>query len=182
MVHEAGVLVPLFNQCHDWEQVRQQVLRENLLQARTRSSAVRMLRETIKRLEALTDEELEIVPSLTAMELGHLMWAAACRRYAFIGEFAEEVLRERFLTLSLTLTVEEYDSFFRSKVVWHEELTEITESTYKELRQVIFRMMKQAGLLTKNQEIEPALLSDRVLALLDKRIPSDSRFFPLRTN
>lgn len=182
MVHEAGVLVPLFNQCHDWEQVRQQVLRENLLQARTRSSAVRMLRETIKRLEALTDEELEIVPSLTAMELGHLMWAAACRRYAFIGEFAEEVLREGFLTLSLTLTVEEYDSFFRSKVVWHEELTEITESTYKELRQVIFRMMKQAGLLTKNQEIEPALLSDRVLALLDKRIPSDSRFFPLRTN
>ncbi|MEI2834971.1 MAG: BrxA family protein [Acidimicrobiia bacterium] len=31
------------------------------------------------------------------------MWVATCRQYCFIAEFAEEVLREKFLLLSQEL-------------------------------------------------------------------------------
>lgn len=86
------------------------------------------------------------------------MWAAACRRYELIGEFAEEVLHERFLTLAGTVSYEDYDTFYRAKAMWHDELDDVTDLSYKKLRQVLFKMMVEAGLVTKQGAIEPVLL------------------------
>ena len=44
----------------------------------------------------------------------------------------------------------------------------------------MFKMMVEAGLLTKQGHIEPALLSSRVAECLNQRTPSDIRFFPTR--
>lgn len=106
------------------------------------------------------------------------MWAAACRRYSLIGDFAEEVLRERFLTLVGSVSYEDYDSFYLAKSMWHEELNAVSATTYQKLRQVLFKMMVEADLLTADGSIEPALLSSRVTVCLTERMPSDIRFFP----
>ena len=180
LAREAAVLAPFYTEHRDWVKVRELAVKENILQARTHSTGVRRVRETVKRLAVLADREVESLAEITASERGHLMWAAACRRYDLIGAFAEEVLRERFLTLAGTVTHEDYDSFYRSKAMWHEELDEITELSYKKLRQVLFRMMIEAGLLSVQGAIEPALLSARVAESLTKRTPSDIRFFPTR--
>jgi len=177
---EAAILAPVYMELHDWVRVRDVAVVENLLQARTHSTGVRRVRETITRLSALTDSEVESVAEVTASERGHLMWAAACRRYDLIGEFAEEVLRERFLTLAGTVTYEDYDSFYRAKAMWHDELAAVTDQSYRKLRQVLFRMMVEAGLLSTDRSIEPALLSARVGEFFSKRTPSDIRFFPTR--
>ena len=150
---EAAAVTPVYLQERDWAKTRTRVKMENLLQARVSTSTT---------------------------ERGHLMWAAACRSYLLIAEFAEEVLRERFLTLAGTLAYEDYDSFYRSKAMWHSELNEVTDLSYKKLRQVLFRMMVEAGLLTKRGDIEPVLLSTRVAECLNQRTPSDIRFFPSR--
>lgn len=181
LAREAATLAPVYLQLRDWSKARDAAVEENLLQARTRSTGVRLVRETIKRLSALSDFEVEVLAEVTATERGHLMWAAACRRYELIGEFAEEVVRERFLTLAGTVSHEDYDSFFRAKAMWHDELAEVAETSYKKLRQVLFRMMVEAGLLSPNGAIEPVLLSARVTECLTERSPSDIRFFPTRT-
>lgn len=177
---EAAVLAPLYLELRDWEKVRDLAVEENLLQARTRSTGVRYVRETIKRLSMLTDHETELLAEVTASERCHLMWLAACRRYALIGEFAEEVLRERYLTLAGTVSYDDYDSFYRGKAMWHEELGAVTAHSYKKLRQVLFKMMVEAGLLTPDGTIETALLSHRVAACLSRSAPSEIRFFPTR--
>lgn len=177
---EAAVLVPVYVKHRDWAKVRDVAVEENLLQSRTHSTSVRRVRETIKRMSALSDREIEILADLTASERGDLMWAAACRRYDLIGEFAEEVLHERFLTLAGTVSYEDYDSFYRAKAMWYDELGAVTDLSYKKLRQVVFRMMIEAGLLTTKGAIEPALLSARVVDCLTQRTPSDIRFFPTR--
>lgn len=177
---EAAVLAPVYVELKDWEKVRDLSVAENLLQSRTYRTGLRVSRETIKRLSALTDNELEMFDDITASERGHLMWVAACRRYDLIGEFAEEVLRERFLTLASTVSYEDYDSFYRSKAMWHDELGAIADSTYKKLRQVLFRMMTEAALIDSDGLIEPTLLSVRVVECLSERSPSDIRFFPTR--
>jgi hypothetical protein len=128
----------------------------------------------------LSDAELAIVAGGTSTERGYLMWTAACRKYDLIGEFAEEVLRERFLTLVGRVLHEDYDAFYRAKAMWHEELDGVTHLSYQKLRQVLFKMMVEAGLLTKQGHIEPALLSSRVADCLNQRMPSDIRFFPTR--
>ena len=174
---EAEILARVYAEQPDWSTVRRIAIEENLLQARTRSTGIRIVRETLKRLAVLSDEELRILPDLTAAERSHVMWVAACRQSAFIGEFAEEVLRERFLMLAGTLDYEDFDSFVRQKALWHEELVELTPRTYGKLRQTVFRMMTEAGLLSKEGLIQTAMLSPRVAALLPS---TDVQFFPTK--
>ena len=180
LAREAAVLAPIYTEHHDWVKVRNIAVKENLLQTRTHSSGVRRVRETIKRLSALSDREVETLSEVTASERGHLMWAAACRRYDLIGEFAEEVLRERFLTLAGSVSYGNYDSFYRAKAMWHDELDEVTELSYKKLRQVLFSMMLEAGLLDMEGAIEAVPLSARIVECLTECTPSDIRFFPTR--
>jgi len=177
---EAAVLAPVYVERRDWVKVRDLAVEQNLLQARTYRTRVRLVRETVKRMSALEDREVEILADVTASERGHIMWAAACRRYDIIGEFAEEVLRERFLTLAGTVSYEDYDSFYRSKAMWHDELDAVSAATYRKLRQVLFKMMVEAGFVTAKGAIEPALLSARVAGCLTEHTPSDVRFFPTR--
>jgi hypothetical protein len=111
---------------------------------------------------------------------GKLMWAAACRRYEFVGEFAEEVLRERFLLLASTLEYQDFDSFVRAKALWHEELVDIKDSTLRKLRSNLFKMLREAELLSSAGDIMPAMLSERVATALSTGSPSDLRFFTVQ--
>lgn len=180
LVREGGVAAPLYRKLGDRSKVRAAIESENLLQARTVSSGHRLAREVVQRLAELTDDEIDLLADATSVERGHLMWAAACRRYSLLGEFAEEVLRERFLLLAPTLDHSDFDSFVRTKAMWHEELAELKESTYRKLRSNVFLMLHEAGLLSDHGHITPTVLTDRLAAALANRTNSDVRFFPTK--
>jgi len=177
-MREAVIVAPLYVARRNWELVRARIEERNLLQARTLSSGSRLAREVTQRLAMLTDDEIELLMDATATERGHLLWAAACRRYGLIGEFAEETVRERFLLLTSTLTYEDFDSFVRGKALWHTELTDVKDSTLRKLRSNVFRMLNEASLLSDRGHLFPAVLSQRVASALSTRTPSDLRFFP----
>ncbi|RRJ85877.1 DUF1819 family protein [Gulosibacter macacae] len=179
LAREAVIAVPLFLEVRDWGLVRDRLRSENLLQARTASSGFRLAREIAQRLAVLTHPELELLRDASPSERGHLMWVAACRRYALIGDFAEEVVRERFLLLTPTLGYDDFDSFVRGKALWHPELAEVKDSTLQKLRSTVFRMLTEAGLLAGG-EIVHAALSERVRDALDAQLPSDLRYLPAR--
>ena len=179
LTREAAIAAPLFLEVRDWNAVRNRLRAENLLQARTASSGFRLAREVAQRLAVLTDAELDLLQDASPSERGHLMWIAACRHYAFIGDFAEEVVRERFLLLTPTLDYDDFDSFVHGKALWHPELTEVKDSTLQKLRSTVFRMLTEAGLLV-GDEIVHAPLSERVRDALDAQVPSDVRFLPTR--
>ena len=125
---------------HDWAKVRQLIEEDNLLQARTvsyRAPAAHARSSSVSPCSPTTSSSCS--STRRPSERGHLMWAAACRRYDLIGEFAEEVLRERFLLLTPTLDHDDFDSFIRSKALWHEELADLKDSTLRKLRSNVFR-------------------------------------------
>ena len=105
LAREAALLAPVYIDQRDWEQVRDLAVKGNLLQARTHRTGVRLASETVQRLSTLADDEVGLLIEATASERAYLLWAAACRRYEFIGEFAEEVVRERFLLLAVDAEV-----------------------------------------------------------------------------
>ena len=181
LAREGALLARVYLTLRDWNRVRDQVVEDNLLQARTYRTGIRLTRETVKRLSTLNDDEIGLLVEAAAAERAHLMWTAACRRYELIGEFAEEVLRERYLTLASTLGYEDFDSFIRTKTLWHEELVDIKESTLQKLRSNVFKMLHEAELLSEAGYIVPAVLSERVAVRLNARTPSDLRFFPTPT-
>ena len=174
LTQEAMLAAPLLLREHDWARVRQAIDDDNLLQSRTRSSGSRRAREVTQRLSVLNDAEIELLVDATATERGYLLWAAACRRYELIGELAEEVLRERYLVLAPTLGYDEFDSFIRTKALWHEEIAELKDSTMRKLRATVFRMLVEAGLLSEDGHIVPAILTARLADVL----ANDIRYFP----
>lgn len=175
---EAEAIATIYLECQDWQKTREWAISKNVLQARTNSTSVRLVRETIQRLSALTNDEISLLAEGSLGERWHLMWAAVCRRYQLIGEFAEEVLREHFLLLQPTVSVDDFERFITGKSLWHPELDDVKPSTREKLRQAIFRMLHEAGLLSKTGEIIPAVLSERVRDVFASRSPNDIRFFP----
>lgn len=176
---EAVELAQLYLDLGDWDAVRAKVVSENLLQSRTLSALKRLCREVFPRLKTLSLGEIEFLVEGRYQEQAYLLWIAVCRRYRFIAEFAVEVLRERFITLKADLSPEDFDSFFNRKAEWHSELEEISQATRIRLRQVLFKMLREADLLTPNNIINAAMPTPGFLSLISKGDPREVLYFPI---
>jgi Putative inner membrane protein (DUF1819) len=179
LFHRESVrLAALYLEFKDWNTVRDTVLSANLLQARTLNTSKRVCREIISRLNKLSTNELDLLVKANPQEQDYLLWLAVCRRYRFIADFAVEVLRERYISLKTDLSHADFDSFFNKKSEWHTELDEIRPSTRSKLRQVLFKILREADLLTENYTINAAMISQRLLDVLPLGNRRDVLFFP----
>lgn len=176
---ESVNLAGLYLEKGDWNEVRDEVVARNLLQARTTNSAKRICREICSRLKRLNKDELELLVEGDHQEQAYLLWLAVCRRYRFIHDFSVEVIRERFLTLRYDLSYEDYDAFFNAKMEWHGELEKITATTRTKLRQVLFKMLREAELLDAGNSIIPVMLSPRLITVVCRYSNRDLRLFPI---
>jgi len=175
---ESLELANLFLNIRDWNMVREKVVANNLLQAKTLSTTKRICAEVCSRLKMLSQNELELFAETTIQEQGYLLWLAICRRYKIVAEFAVEVLRERYLSLKNSLNYEDFYFFFSKKLECDQELAKVSQRTIDKARQVLFRIMRQSGLLTTNNEINTALLSPRLLNELANNTCKDISVFP----
>lgn len=178
LIPESTVAVHAYYAKGSWPAARQLMLDENLLQARTEATALRRTREVVQRLATLTEEELDLLGDGIASERAALLWVAACRRYEFLAEFAEGVLRERYLLLKPDLGHEAFDGFVRDRSLWHPELDDLTDMTRRKLRSNVFRMLEELGALTKSGTLQATTLTARLVEKLQERDPSDVRLFP----
>ncbi len=172
-------IAELYLQSRDWKLARKEAMEINLLQSRTKSSAIRLYRELAQRLQVLSDEQLELFVEGTLQEQKQLLWLAVCNRYAFIQEFAIEVLHEKYLVLDYELTDLDYDSFFNRKADWHPELDQITEKTKDKLKQVLYRMLRESDLISGGNVILPAMLSTRLMEMLQQDASMGYQVFPI---
>lgn len=176
---ESALLAKMFIDIGDWDLVGVKVLKENSLQSRTINTLKRTCREVISRLKTLSKIEIQYFDDCSNQEQAYILWIAVCRRYRFVAEFAIEVLRERHITLKSDLVYEDFDYFFNKKSEWHLELDEITLKTRSKLRQILFKILREADLLTANNMIHAAMLSPRLLDLIHQDNPRDVLYFPV---
>lgn len=176
------MVTELYLRNRDWKLTRAQVRSDNLLQVRTTSAALRISKEIVARLEQLSIPELECVVDGTTRERGYLLWTATCRRYDLIREFAVEVVREYFVTLRQMVSLKDFDAFLNCKAMWHDELDNTAPSTQNKLRQNLFRMMREADLISPENLIQPAMLTARIAELLSYRGRDAFLVFPLADN
>jgi len=165
---ESVKLAVLFLAFKDWNAVRDKVLSENSLQARTLSTSKRLCREIISRLKTLDSGEIDLVVHGSSQEQKYLLWIAVCRRYTFISEFAIEVVRERYISLQADLHYEDFDAFFNKKADLRDELDELRPASRNKLRQVLFKMLREADLLNANNNINGAQLNPRLLKSISR--------------
>ena len=164
---------------HTWEQIQQQVLEGNCLQLKAMSSRKRVFAEIKSRLECLTEKEIQILCAGYREDVDVILWLALCRRYRFIGDFAREVLHEKYLSRELQMKSADYNIFWESKSIQHPELSTLTTATCARLRQMLFHFMRGCDLLDEKNMIQPLNLSAGNQDLFTRENLNETAFFPL---
>lgn len=176
---ESIKIAEVYLSCGDWEKTKTEVAENNLLQSRTNSRTIRVSRELIQRLHLLSIDQITLLVEGDLREQRYLLWFAICKTYGFIREFAIEVLRDKFLSLHLEISELDYDAFFNRKADWNEELDSIAPATKDKLKQVVFRMLREAGLVSPTNKIIQASLSNRLMDVLRAGSPTNFEIFPI---
>ena len=89
-----------------------------------------------------------------------------------------EVICDRYLAYQLDLPLESFDILFAAKADWDEGLASISDTTRNKLRQILFRMMREAGVLSADNRIQSTYLSTSLRVLLEATGPADLAVFP----
>lgn len=182
LLRESVGLAALYLELADWDAVRSQARSTNVLQARKASTGKRWVGEIILRLQTLSDDEIRFLVSGNSQDQASVLWLAICRRFAFIGEFMAEVVRERYLSLRNELGYPDFDAFLEGKTDQHPELAAISPSTRSKLRQVLFRLLREANLLSNDQQIMTPTLGRELAKLMMANDVSETRYFPITEN
>jgi hypothetical protein len=158
----------------DWEAAKKRVLSSNALQCRSSASAVRLERELRHRLQTLTREEITILARATEDERTSMAWLAAIKQSAMLFDFTAEVLREKLATQDPVLRPSDYETFINQKSVAQPELVRLTASSKNKIRQVLRRMLLQAGILREEPgmgTIQRPVLSPELVRIVSEDNP-----------
>lgn len=162
-----------------WEQTILRAMDEGTTSLPKSASNRRTLREISNRLLTLSAaERVYFIEEADRSERQALLWVATCRAYRFIREFAVEVIRERYLSYQLTLPLESFDILFEAKAEWDEGPAGLSRSTQLKLRQIMFRMMREAGIISEDDRIQTAILSTRLKSIINEHNPGELAIFP----
>jgi len=179
MLNESLVIAQSYRTGEPWAAARERLLHEGASSLPKLASQTRALREVYDRIGNLTEaERLWMVEDADRAGQQAMMWLAICRTYRFVREFAVEVISERFSGWRLELGHEAFERFLAGKAEFDQGLADLSPSTCAKLRQVLFRILREAGLLSSSGEIQPVLLPLRMKILLEENNPEDLRVFP----
>ena len=132
----------------DWEQAKQLVLTQNLLQARSPASGVRMERELRQRLQTLTPAQLALLAHAPADDRRAMAWLAVLKYIPLVYALAADLLRGKLEHLDPVLRPSDYEAFFETQVAGQPALAELTPSTRNKIQQVIVRMLREVGIVS----------------------------------
>jgi hypothetical protein len=179
MLYETEKLVLLYLEYNDWDKLRSLVVEDNILQKGTLSTRKREFIELKKRVEALSSEELNYFEDASSADIKYLVLLSCFKSYQFIFDFAAETIRNKLLLFDYQILNSDYESFFESKALLHENLNTISESTQKKIKQVVFKILEQSDIIdsVKNKNIQKPYLSEELLKLIIKDNPKYLRAY-----
>lgn len=175
---EAVALACAHDWSEAWDKTVSKAVDKDIFVAKRVSSAKRILREIGKKLRMLSRKEVSMFIDGNRDDQKALMWVATCRAYRLIAEFAVEVVVARYASFVPDITYDDFDAFFERKADWSEELHAITKSTRAKLRAVLFRLMREADILSNDNHLLTAALSTHIFDHFLEIGGADLAYFP----
>ncbi len=166
--HETETIALLYKETFDWDKVAKSVIENDALQKGTIATRKREFIEFKKRLQTLTAEQLAYYEQATSSDVKNLTMLSCFKLYAFISDFATEIMRNKLLFFDFQLLNSDYEAFYDSKSVAYDNLNTISEGTQYKLKQVMFKMFEQADFIdsVKNKNIQKPYLSEELIKLI----------------
>jgi predicted transcriptional regulator len=168
MISETLVIAEEFNRLKDWKAVEKSLFDNNLLNKVKQATFKREFSEIKKRLSLLTFDQLDIMIHGSLDDAKSMILLSLVKAYTFLKEFIIDVIRNKYLLFDTVVSEIDYIKFFNTKSLTHNELNEITELTAKKVKQVIFKILEQVGLITqaKNGSILKPILNSKIVDVI----------------
>jgi len=167
---ESVKIARLYREEKDWRNIDRRILRENILQKKTVATQKRQVREIKRRLDNLSPESLDYLAAAELEAARFLLLLAVVKTYDFIFEFIDEVVRSKFLLFDTIILEADYARFFEAKEALHPELSSISESSRAKIKEVLFRILAESGLIasSKNWQIIPPYVPEKIIELVTR--------------
>jgi predicted transcriptional regulator len=158
-------------ECHrlsDWDLVKESLITNNLLNKIKQSTFNREYSEIKKRINNLSSQQIELMVSGDLDEAKSMILLSILKSYDFFKDFMIEVLGHKFQLFDRFLDDSDYSRFINYKNINHPELLTITPETASKVKQVIFKILEQLGIITsaKNGTIIKPMLSAKSIEVI----------------
>lgn len=168
LISETLVIAKEYHKLNDWNTVQISLSDNNHLNKVKQGTFKREFSEIKKRLSLLTPDQLQLMIQGSYEEAKFMILLSLVKAYPYLFDFIIEVLLNKYLLFDRTLLNSDYTRFVNSKSLQHPELEKITEITSKKVKQVVFKLLEQVGLITniKNGIILKPFLSSQITRVI----------------
>ena len=178
-LNESVALAGNYNESKGWSLAIEDTISNFDLSAPKQKSQRRLLGELSSRLKNLNPHELTFFKNYADIaEQRLLLWLAFCRTYRLVREYVLEIVQDRYLAYRLDLSIDSFDLFFEHKAEWDDTLASTSASTRVRLRQVVFKTMREVGIISEENRIQSSYLSPQLRGLIEATSPTDLAVFP----
>lgn len=168
---ESLTFISAYFQLKSWKLASDNVKEENLFQYRTLVATKKILQELKSRFSYLNEDALYLIISGFSCEAQQVLWFAICKKYTFIFDFIKEVVREKYFMGQFELTNYDFDAFYNKKMLQYESLEKITDNSRSKLKQVLFKMLREVGILNNQNRIQAVIPTANVVKVISSQSP-----------
>lgn len=168
---ESRIFANEYFQVKDWKTASQHIQDENLFQYRTMVATKRIIQELKARFSYLNEDALQLIISGFSNETQQILWFAICQKHKFISDFVREVIKEKYFMGQFQLENYDFDAFYNKKMLEYPSLEKITDGSRYKLKQVLFKMLREVGMLNNQNYIQAVIPTQRVLQIINNLAP-----------
>ncbi len=151
-VPESRVIAGLMLRGLSGKPFQQAISRDNVLQARSKSTSQGLAKLIRRRLEHLPDQMLELVRDGSVVEATHTCLAAAIMDSCLLGDFLDLVMRPLYRTFKESLPLTSWRDYLEGCRSRDPDMPVWTDKTTSRLRSSVFKTLAEAGYLSDTKE------------------------------
>ena len=151
LIAETIAIAHEYKRLGNWDEVKKLAGDQNLLNKVKQATFSREFREIKKRIDLLTEDQLNLLINGSPDEMKAMVFVSLLKTYSFLFDFVVEIVRNKYFLFDNVMTESDYTRFINSKVLVHPELEALSEQTAKKVKQVIFTLLMQVGLITERK-------------------------------
>lgn len=153
LIRESRVIADLLLQEAKPEDFQQALMRDNVLQKKNPVSARRQARLIRNRLEPMSRDIWLFVCDGSLDQAVHALLCSAIRQNRLLGDFLLTVVQEHHRTFKKSISSQDYHHFFQRCIQIKPDLAELSPSTVEKIRQVVFRVLAEAGIVESSRSM-----------------------------
>jgi hypothetical protein len=169
LVPESREIARLLLEGTDENAWKDAIMKGNILQKRSPETAKRQGRLIRKRLLLMKPDHWEMVAEGHTSLATQAVMAAAVKHSHLIGDFMQSVVRQHWQTFQKSISNSDWYRFMETCAQVDHRVEAWTEKTRAKLKQVVFRVLAEAGYIksTKSLLLQPVSIEPELRKYLD---------------